>query len=131
MDAMNHYNHVTDAWKEFMGNNLHFGYFEHEGVELAEATDALIDKMMGLCNITEDTIILDVGCGIGNPAFYIHTRHRCKIVGISTSERGVNWPITSVRRRDTITWNSGSRTDVTTVSRITYSISYGLWNLRI
>ena len=89
MDAMNHYNHVTDAWREFMGNNLHFGYFEHEGVELAEATDALIEKMMGLCNITEGNMILDVGCGIGNPAFYIHRRHRCKVIGISTSERGV------------------------------------------
>ncbi len=89
MNGRTHYNHVTDAWKEFMGNNLHFGYFEKEGVTLADATDSLIDKLISLCKVNENSRILDVGCGIGNPAFYLHERYRCKITGISTSERGV------------------------------------------
>jgi 27-O-demethylrifamycin SV methyltransferase len=89
LDAKKHYNHVTDAWKEFMGDNFHFGYFETGQADLPEATNALIDKMAGLCHITGVTKILDVGCGIGEPAFYIHKKYKCSITGISTSERGV------------------------------------------
>jgi 27-O-demethylrifamycin SV methyltransferase len=85
----NHYNHVSDAWKEFMGDNFHFGYFETGQTALPAATDALIDKMAGLCKITDKSKILDVGCGIGEPALYIHKKYRCSVTGISTSERGV------------------------------------------
>lgn len=89
MNPRNHYNHVTDAWKEFMGDNFHFGYFETEKTELRAATNALIDTMADLSRITNKTRILDVGCGIGEPAFYIHQKFKCPVTGISTSERGV------------------------------------------
>jgi cyclopropane fatty-acyl-phospholipid synthase-like methyltransferase len=72
-----------------MGEDFHFGYFESEDMDLFQATDALIEKMLGLCDISEDSRVLDVGCGIGGPAFYIHEKTRCSIDGISTSERGV------------------------------------------
>jgi len=89
ISAKKHYNYVTDAWKEFMGDNFHFGYFETEETELPAATNALIDKMAGLCRITRSSKILDVGCGIGEPALYIHKKFKCAVTGISTSERGV------------------------------------------
>jgi cyclopropane fatty-acyl-phospholipid synthase-like methyltransferase len=89
VDAKEHYEHVTDAWKYFMGDNLHFGYFETDDMELNQATDRLTDKMLELCDISKDTRILDVGCGIGTPAFYIHKKFKCAIDGISTSERGI------------------------------------------
>lgn len=88
-DAANHYDRVTEAWKEFMGEDLHFGYFESPEMGLAEATDRLIDRMLELCDIHEGTRILDVGCGVGGPALYIHERYGCEIDGISTSRRGV------------------------------------------
>jgi 27-O-demethylrifamycin SV methyltransferase len=89
IDVKTHYDHVTDAWKEFMGDNLHFGYFESEDIELPRATDMMIEKMLELCDITKDSRILDVGCGIGGPALYIYEKFSCTIDGISTSERGV------------------------------------------
>lgn len=89
VNAKSHYDHVTDAWKEFMGDNFHFGYFETEDMELPRATDVMIDKMLELCDISKDSRVLDVGCGIGGPAFYIHEKFGCAIDGISTSERGV------------------------------------------
>lgn len=89
VDSATHYDRVTDVWKEFMGHDLHFGYFESEEMELAEAADRLIDKMLELCDIHGETRMLDVGCGIGGPAFYIHERYGCEIHGISTSRRGI------------------------------------------
>jgi 27-O-demethylrifamycin SV methyltransferase len=89
VDAKEHYEHVTDAWKEFMGEHLHFGYFESKDMDLARATEVMADKMLELCPITADSRVLDVGCGIGGPAFYLHSKTGCSIDGISTSERGV------------------------------------------
>ncbi|MEW6553558.1 MAG: methyltransferase domain-containing protein [Actinomycetota bacterium] len=98
-NAREHYNHVTDSWKEFMGDNLHFGYFETEDMELARATDLLIEKLLELSDINADSHVLDVGCGIGNPAFYIYDKLGCSIDGISTSERGVQLASTTARER--------------------------------
>lgn len=89
IDARSHYDNVTDAWTEFMGENFHFGYFESEDMELPRATEMLIEKMLELIDIDEGSRILDVGCGIGGPAFFIHEKYGCSIDGISTSERGV------------------------------------------
>lgn len=83
------YDHVTDAWQDIMGNNFHFGYFENPDVPLTQATNALIDKMASLAEITEDTRILDVGCGIGGPAMYLFEKYKCSICGITTSEKGI------------------------------------------
>ena len=87
--AGSHYDFVTDAWKEFMGDHFHFGYFETEDTELSRATEIMIEKMLELCDVSGGSRILDVGCGIGGPAFYIHEKFNCAIDGISTSERGV------------------------------------------
>ncbi|MGQ9536088.1 MAG: SAM-dependent methyltransferase [Actinomycetota bacterium] len=89
LDSKTHYDQITDAWKEFMGDNFHFGYFEGPDVGLDEAAEAMIWKMAERCEITPETRVLDVGCGIGTPAFRLHERYGCSVEGISTSERGV------------------------------------------
>jgi 27-O-demethylrifamycin SV methyltransferase len=83
------YNSITDAWKYILGENFHWGYFSSPDVSLADATDALIDQMAALGNFSAQTKILDVGCGVGNPAFYLHRKFGCDITGISISEKGV------------------------------------------
>jgi 27-O-demethylrifamycin SV methyltransferase len=88
-DAATHYEKITDIWKEFMGDNFHFGYFESEDIDLSQAAEMMIEKLLEPCDLSEESRILDVGCGIGGPALYIHERHHCAIDGISTSERGV------------------------------------------
>lgn len=84
-----HYDHVTDAWQDIMGQNFHLGYFSSPDVSLPQATDALIEKMASLATITEETKILDVGCGIGTPAMYLAHKYKCSICGITTSAKGV------------------------------------------
>jgi 27-O-demethylrifamycin SV methyltransferase len=84
-----HYDKITEMWKDFMGDNFHFGYFESADAELPQATQMMIDKLLDLCEISEDSRILDVGCGIGGPAIYMHEKFNCAVDGISNSEQGV------------------------------------------
>ncbi len=58
-------------------------------MDLTQAAEMMIEKLLVHCGVMEESRILDVGCGIGGPAFYIHERHHCAIDGISTSERGI------------------------------------------
>jgi 27-O-demethylrifamycin SV methyltransferase len=87
--AAAHYERVSDVWTELMGDNFHFGYFETEDLDLPQATQKMIEKLLEPCDVSEESRVLDVGCGIGGPAFYIHERHHCAIDGISTSQKGV------------------------------------------
>ncbi|MGQ9703209.1 MAG: SAM-dependent methyltransferase [Actinomycetota bacterium] len=128
VDSATHYDRVTDAWKEFMGHDLHFGYFESEEMELAEATDRLIDKMLELCDIHEETRMLDVGCGIGGPAFYIHERYGCEIHGISTSRRGIQLAREAALKRAWTRCTSTWPTAWITASRTTRSTWCGSWS---
>jgi len=89
MDTRSHYDNVTDAWMLVMGDNLHYGYFEDGDTDLREATDALIENLASLAKIDKNMSVLDVGCGIGGPAFYLHEKFGCDIRGISTSARGI------------------------------------------
>ncbi|WP_287155327.1 methyltransferase domain-containing protein [Candidatus Solincola tengchongensis] len=99
VDSATHYDEITDAWKEFMGDNFHFGYFRGPETELSEAAEAMIDKMAEWCDITADTRVLDVGCGIGTPAFRLHEKYGCFVEGISNSERGVRLAEEGARER--------------------------------
>ena len=85
-----HYDSITDAWRFIFGDHFHFGYFESPDKSLQEATIALVEKLAGLGEINNQSRLLDVGCGIGAPAFYLHHKYHCSIVGISTSQKGID-----------------------------------------
>jgi cyclopropane fatty-acyl-phospholipid synthase-like methyltransferase len=89
IDAATHYENITDMWKEIMGDDFHFGYFETLDTDLPQATRMMVVKLLEPLDICEDTRVLDVGCGIGGPALFIHEHHHCTIDGISTSRKGV------------------------------------------
>jgi 27-O-demethylrifamycin SV methyltransferase len=89
MDNQTHYDRVTDAWTFILGDNLHYGLFARADESLAAATDALIDRMADLVSIGPNTSLLDVGCGIGGPAFRLAERTGCTISAISISSRGI------------------------------------------
>lgn len=99
VDSATRYDRVTGAWKIFMGDNLHFGYFEGGDLDLKRATERMTERMLELGEIDKDSRILDVGCGIGEPAFYIYERCGCCIDGISTSRRGIELAQNAAREK--------------------------------
>jgi 27-O-demethylrifamycin SV methyltransferase len=94
-----HYDQVTDAWRIIFGGNFHWGYFESEDTDFKQAGDALIDKLAELVSFTKKSDVLDIGCGIGGPALYLHKKFECQVTGISTSIKGVKIAADSCKAR--------------------------------
>jgi 27-O-demethylrifamycin SV methyltransferase len=89
-DVKSHYNFVSDAWRFIFGENFHLGFFRSEEMSLDEATNALTDELAQLGAITKNSKVLDVGCGIGEPALYLHEKYHCPVIGITISAKGVD-----------------------------------------
>ena len=88
-DVKSHYNAITDGWRIIFGENFHLGYFKTPDENLDQATTNLIDVLAEMGEISGSSKILDIGCGIGEPAFYLYEKYQCDITGITISERGV------------------------------------------
>jgi 27-O-demethylrifamycin SV methyltransferase len=88
-DPASHYDVVTDAWQYLLGEDLHYGYFESPDQSLAEATTALTRLLAAKAALEPGMSVLDVGCGTGNPALFLAREYQTSVVGISTSEVGI------------------------------------------
>ena len=84
-----HYDSVTDGWKLILGRNFHFGYFRDSKDNLETATRNLIEELAAFGPIENNASVLDIGCGIGEPAFHLHETYGCSVTGITLSRRGV------------------------------------------
>jgi len=80
---------VTDDGRLYFGDNFHLGYFQAGRETLHEAHDALTDLVADLADISTGAQLLDVGCGIGEPAIRIAGKYGCRITGINASRRQV------------------------------------------
>ncbi|MDM4723037.1 methyltransferase domain-containing protein [Micromonospora sp. WMMA1363] len=85
------YDAFTDLLDQLWGENLHHGYWEDasDDVSVKDAADRLTDKLAGLLTIEPGDRLLDLGCGIGEPAIRLATAHKIEIVGVSISGRQV------------------------------------------
>ncbi|MFD6393801.1 SAM-dependent methyltransferase [Nocardia sp. NPDC060259] len=84
-----HYDRVTDAWTLLLGDDLHYGVFEHDDEMLPKATHRLTTLMATAADLRSDDRFLDVGCGIGSSTRWAVECHGVVGVGITTSARGV------------------------------------------
>ena len=84
-----HYDRVTDAWRLLLGDELHYGVFERGDEALPAATRALTERMVAAAELRPGMLVLDVGCGTGEPARYLATEHDVRVLGITTSAVGV------------------------------------------
>ena len=73
------------GYYDFMG---HMGvpFFNFGGV-------ASMDRLAELCQITERTKILEVGCGTGANACYLAKRYGCSVVGVDMAEHMVSYAL--------------------------------------
>jgi 27-O-demethylrifamycin SV methyltransferase len=84
-----HYDRVTAAWKLLLGEELHYGVFESGDEPLDVATGALTERMIDAARLGTGLSVLDVGCGTGAPTVALAKRFGVSVLGITTSEVGV------------------------------------------
>lgn len=90
-DPSHHYDNVTQAWEYLLGDNLHYGYYEAAGIDLAAATTELNRQMASAGRLADckGGAVLDVGCGTGGPASWMVSEFDVSVTGISTSAVGI------------------------------------------
>ncbi|MCQ8771263.1 SAM-dependent methyltransferase [Streptomyces telluris] len=81
------YDRLTALDTGTVGGSLHLGYWdaEDDGAPLVEAADRLTDMMTDRLQVDESHRVLDVGCGVGQPAMRIARRTGAQVTGISVS----------------------------------------------
>lgn len=84
-----HYDRVTEAWGLLLGDELHWGVFTSGDETLEEATGELTSLMIQAAQLSAGQRVLDVGCGSGAPARRLATEHGVEVLGITTSQIGV------------------------------------------
>lgn len=92
-----HYDRVTEAWGLLLGPELHYGVFTTGDEELLVATNRLTTMMLEAARLAPGLRVLDVGCGSGAPACRLAGEHEVEVLGITTSEVGVDAAVRRVR----------------------------------
>ncbi|MEO6606714.1 MAG: class I SAM-dependent methyltransferase [Aeromicrobium sp.] len=88
-DPAVHYDRVTEAWGFLLGEELHWGVFNNGDETLSTATAELTSRMIQAAQFAPGQQVLDVGCGSGAPARRLATEHGVHVLGITTSQIGV------------------------------------------
>jgi len=64
----------------YFGLQAYLGTTKHMGG--LETTKELVE----MCHLGRDTVVLDVGCGVGATACYLAKTHGCQVVGVDANE---------------------------------------------
>lgn len=88
-DPAAHYDRVTAAWRLLLGDELHYGVFRKGDEPLDVATEQLTRMMVDAAQLSPGITVLDVGCGSGTQACRLANEFDARVLGITTSEVGV------------------------------------------
>ena len=82
---------------EIMGGNIHVGYWtgEDDQTPLIEAINRLTDVVGQRLDLQPGRHLLDIGCGVGEPAIRLGQRVDARITGVTNSE----WQVQEATRR--------------------------------
>ncbi|KAK2034038.1 methyltransferase domain-containing protein [Colletotrichum zoysiae] len=84
-----HYDLASDYYLSLWGEHIHHGYWEDGSETKEQAQVKLIQLLLKISNVGEDSKVLDVGCGIGGTSRYLASTLGCSVTGITISTKQV------------------------------------------
>lgn len=71
------------------GEHIHHGYWENDSQTKEEAQVNLIQLLLRISKVGDNSTVLDVGCGIGGTSRYLASTLGCTVTGITISTKQV------------------------------------------
>ncbi|KUF16636.1 methyltransferase domain-containing protein [Streptomyces silvensis] len=68
------------------GEDIHIGLYERPGEPIADASRRTVEAMAAKLNLTEDSVVLDLGSGYGGSARYLASTYGCRVLALNLSE---------------------------------------------
>jgi tocopherol O-methyltransferase len=79
-----HYNRLSIFYRMLWGEHLHHGYWENDE-SISRAQIKLMERLAETAVIPSGAHVLDIGCGLGGPAFWLAEQYDCRITGVTIS----------------------------------------------
>ena len=90
------------GYRFLLGGTRHFGFYENDTkwpFPLSKALRAMEDKLASCLNLQPGSYVLDAGCGVGNVAYHLATKHGFKIQGIDVVDHHLHKAQRNITRR--------------------------------
>jgi tocopherol O-methyltransferase len=84
-----HYDEISPYYRDLWGVHIHHGYWKTGLETKEEAQEQLIDQLISHAKIQPRATILDVGCGLGGTAIYLHKKLGARVTGVTISPRQI------------------------------------------
>jgi len=84
-------NHYQKWWKLDRALAVHYGYWDKNTKNFAEALQNTNRVLMETASVQRGERILDAGCGVGGSAFFLANQCNAKVTGITLSEKQLEY----------------------------------------
>ncbi|MBF0369378.1 MAG: methyltransferase domain-containing protein [Magnetococcales bacterium] len=93
-NKQSYYRHQNQIMREVWSGNgsMCWGHFppgQEESISLEAATDLHVQRMAERIGLTEESVLLDVGCGNGYTALWLAETYQCRVVGLDLSTTNI------------------------------------------
>ncbi|UGY90739.1 methyltransferase domain-containing protein [Streptomyces gobiensis] len=68
------------------GEDIHIGLYERPEEPIADASRRTVERMASKLELTEDSVVLDLGSGFGGSARYLAGTYGCRVLALNLSE---------------------------------------------
>lgn len=113
------YNEDDEVYRSFWDKdgNCHWGYFPTKQTSFSRSMQELNRKMLGLAGIDQQSRVLDLGCGNGVNALFLHEETGAQVTGVDLSDIRIENAQTLLASsrppiRKKVSFQQGSATDL-------------------
>jgi glycine/sarcosine/dimethylglycine N-methyltransferase len=85
-DYYNSHDADTFYFTVWGGEDIHVGLYQNEEEDIAAASKRTVEHMAGKVNLSEDSVVMDLGAGYGGSARYLASTFGCRVIALNLSE---------------------------------------------